>query len=202
MLTILQHLDEKILLFINGRNSLFLDNLMFWASGKFSWLPFYILLILIIVYFLRRKTLLLIAFVILLITLSDQSSVHLFKEVFHRLRPCHNPSISEQIHLVNNHCGGLYGFISSHASNTFAVAVFLMHALRIRWLTVGLLAWAVLVSYSRVYLGVHYPFDVLAGALWGALLGYLIYKLYCVSGKNAGSGKVMDNAKKPLHSSG
>jgi undecaprenyl-diphosphatase len=122
--------------------------------------------------------LIIIPLIILLITLADQSSVHLFKEVFERLRPCHNPELQEYIHLVKGHCGGKYGFISSHAANTFALAVFLKNIYRIRWLSVLLLSWATIVSYSRIYIGVHYPFDVIAGVVWGALLGYGIYRLY------------------------
>jgi undecaprenyl-diphosphatase len=178
MLEFLQNIDERILLFINGRHSLLFDNIMFWTSGKYNWWPFYLFLIIMIVYYKRKSTLLIIPAVILLVAISDQSSVHLFKEVFERLRPCHNPQLADQIHLVNNHCGGQYGFISSHASNSFAVAVFLVSVIKKRWFTVLLFAWAVLQSYSRVYLGVHYPFDIICGAIWGALLGYGVYRVY------------------------
>ncbi len=181
MLEFLQNIDERIFLFINGRNSLFFDNFMFWASGKTSWWPLYLFLLIIIIYQKRKAALLIIPMIVLVITISDQSSVHLFKEVFERLRPCHNPQLADQVHLVNNHCGGLYGFISSHASNSFAVAVFLVNVMKKRWFTVLMFAWAVLQSYSRIYLGVHYPFDIVCGAVWGAGLGYGIYWLYRIS---------------------
>jgi undecaprenyl-diphosphatase len=147
---------------------------MFYASEKLVWLPLYLL----IVYFIAReykwKTLwwlLAIAFVVLL---ADQISVQAFKNVFHRLRPCHNPDLKELVHLVGRR-GGLYGFISSHAANTFGVAVFLSFLFSKRWVTIGILFWAAFVSYSRIYLGVHYPGDVLVGAIVGAGVGSAVW---------------------------
>lgn len=178
MLDWLQYLDEKIFLYINGHNTLLFDNMMYWVSGKLSWLPLYLLLIVLLAFRQKWKAVITLLFVAALITLSDQSSVHLFKNVFQRLRPCHNPALEGMVHLVRGHCGGQYGFISSHASNTFAVAVFLKSVFKIREITVLLFAWAVLVCYSRIYLGVHYFGDVLVGGLWGALLGWGMYYLY------------------------
>jgi undecaprenyl-diphosphatase len=124
----------------------------------------------------KSKIWLVIIFVALLIFLSDQISVHLFKDVFHRLRPCHNPDLEGMVHIVNGHCGGKYGFYSSHASSIFAVAVFTLSMLGSKnlWLSISVLLMAILVSYSRIYLGVHYPGDVIAGAIIGSMLAWMI----------------------------
>lgn len=180
----LQHIDEKLLLIINGNRSEVFDNLMTWASGKLTWWPFYLFILGLLAWHYRWKALWILLFVVLLISLSDQTSVHFFKNVFHRLRPCHEPGLRELIVLVNNHCGGKYGFISSHAANSFALAIFLRYIVPGRWFAILILAWACLVSYSRVYLGVHYPFDIIVGAAWGSLLGWAVAKGWQYSAKN------------------
>ena len=116
--------------------------------------------------------------VIIIITISDQVSVHAFKNVFLRFRPCHDPELEGLVHIVNGKCGGEFGFYSSHASNHFALAVFLSFIFRgrLRFFTPVILLWAGVISYSRIYLGVHFPFDVLAGAIAGTVIGMLGYK--------------------------
>lgn len=118
--------------------------------------------------------------VVVLIVLSDQLSVHAFKNVIHRLRPCHNPEIQSIVHLLNGRCGGSYGFVSSHAANVFALAMFLYLFFRakINRFGIWIFAWAAVVAYSRVYAGVHYPGDIIVGALLGAGIGVTVYKLY------------------------
>jgi len=104
--------------------------------------------------------------------------VHLFKNVFQRLRPCHEPALQGLVHLVNNRCGGDYGFISNHAANAFGVALLLIPWVRNGWFSAVLITWAAAVSFSRIYLGVHYPGDVIAGALWGCACGLLVYLVF------------------------
>lgn len=113
--------------------------------------------------------------VIVLIFLSDKISVYWFKEVFMRYRPCHNNDIAHLIHLVDG-CGGKYGFVSSHAANTFALATFMGIFLRKHFskMLIWMLIWAAVVSYSRIYLGVHYPSDIAIGGLLGILIGYSV----------------------------
>ena len=178
MLEKLDLLDRALFLFFNGLHSPVWDQIMYWVSGKYSWLPLYILIAGYLVYRFRWKSIIIILLVVVLITMSDWTSVHLFKNVFQRPRPCHNPDISHLVHLVNNHCGGKYGFVSSHAANVFAVVGYTVPIIRNRYYTIGIILWAILVSYSRIYLGVHYPGDVLGGAVLGVLVGFFVYWIY------------------------
>src|SRR3989304_1855151 len=109
---IIKNWDISLFLFFNGLNAPFFDDLMWWVSGKLNWLPLYILIIGYIIWKFRKKSVWIILALIVLITLTDQVSVNFFKNVFHRLRPCHNPEISHLVHLVNGYCGGMYGFVS------------------------------------------------------------------------------------------
>jgi undecaprenyl-diphosphatase len=174
----LLQLDTRIFLAINGLHSDAWDGIMWWISGKTTWWPFYLLLLLFLGWKKRWQLAAMLLFIILVITLADQSSVHLFKNVFQRLRPCHEPELQGLVHLVNNKCGGSFGFISSHAANTFGVAVLVLLWIKRRWFTAIMLTWGFLVGYSRIYLGVHYPGDVIAGAIWGAGCGWLIFILF------------------------
>ncbi len=178
MINYLHKLDVRIFLYLNSHNSQFFDRVMFFISGRIEWLPLYLFLIFWIFYRFGKKGWLLFGLTLLVFALSDLGSVHLFKNVFERLRPSHNPELEGLIHLVNGYHGGSYGFISSHAANTFGLAVFMSLIFRERWLVISILTWATVVSYSRIYLGVHYPFDVLGGAIWGALMAFAVYQLY------------------------
>ncbi|MDD2197133.1 MAG: phosphatase PAP2 family protein [Bacteroidales bacterium] len=178
MLDWLIHLDTQIFLLLNGLNSPFFDPIMIFFSGKLTWLPLYLL---IIFYMYKRfgwRLVWPLMGILLVVVLADQTSVRLFKNVFERLRPCHNPDIMDMVHLVANHCGGKFGFISSHAANTFGIAIFLTLLFKKRWFTLWIIVWATVVSYSRIYLGVHYPGDVLVGGLVGSLCGYAVWRLY------------------------
>jgi len=174
----LEKLDQQLFLFLNSLHSPGWDKVMVLISAKLTWVPLYLFILVLLAIKYKKSLLLIIPIIILTITAADQLSVHAFKEVFMRLRPCHEPSLEGLVHTVNDKCGGMYGFVSSHAANSFAAAVLSIGLLRKKWFTVLMITWAVLVSYSRVYLGVHYPGDIIAGAALGALLGYVFYKLY------------------------
>jgi undecaprenyl-diphosphatase len=172
MLEIIKTLDKEVFLAINGAHTGFLDFVMFWASERMIWAPFYAFLIYLLFLHYKKQAWLLVLMAILLVAITDQTSVHFFKEVIHRLRPCHEATLADLVRMPYGHCGGQYGFISSHASNSFALAIFVGYFLsrKIKRFLLVMLIWAALICYSRIYMGVHYPLDVLFGAAWGSLL--------------------------------
>ncbi|OON69509.1 phosphatase PAP2 family protein [Hymenobacter sp. CRA2] len=179
MIDQLQKLDRWLLVAANSTATPALDRLMIFFSDRLVWFPAYFVMVLALAYYFRRRALLLVPLLGLSVGLADSISSRFFKPFFARLRPCHDPFISESLNLANG-CGGQFGFISSHAANAFALVVFLTLVLPRRYwpLKVAVLLWALLVSYSRIYLAAHYPSDVLAGATLGSLLAWGCYTLY------------------------
>jgi undecaprenyl-diphosphatase len=154
---------------------------MYLMSDTYSWVPLYLCFL----YLIYRKYNLKIAaasliFIALVIFLCDRLSVIAFKDVFRRYRPCHNLAISHLVYTLNGYCGGLYGFVSSHAANSFGLALFFGNMLKkeSKWLFILILFWASAVAYSRVYLGVHYPGDIIGGAFLGISVGWVVYKVF------------------------
>jgi undecaprenyl-diphosphatase len=173
----LERLDQHLFLFLNSHNSPFWDQVMYIISGRVTWIPIYIAILITLGLKYKRKFYVLLLMIIIAITLSDQISV-IIKNGFHRLRPCHEPALEGLVHLVKGVCGGSYGFVSSHASNSFMVAVLSLLFIRRSWFTFSMISWALVIGYSRIYLGVHYPGDVICGSFVGALVGWGVYKLY------------------------
>jgi undecaprenyl-diphosphatase len=176
----LEHLDQQLFFFLNSLNSPFFDKVMYAISGKIIWVPLYLAILVYIGIKYKRRFLIIVLFIIIAATLADQTSV-LIKNLVQRLRPCHEPSFEGLVHMVNGECGGRFSFVSSHATNSFNVALVSLMFIKKRWFTVSIIIWAAVIGYSRIYLGVHYPGDVLCGSMLVALIGWSIYRLYVIT---------------------
>jgi len=168
-------LDKNLFILINGLHSSFWDGVMFAISAKYTWIPLYIAVLAVIIKNWKRESIWLVIALVGCIIISDQIASGLIKELVQRLRPSHAPELRNMVHLVNGYSGGQFGFVSSHAANTFGFAFLSSTLLRNRKYTSIIFCWAVLVSYSRMYLGVHYPLDILGGALVGVLAALACY---------------------------
>lgn len=174
MLDTLRQIDHNLFHFINREmaNTL-LDTLCPILRNKLTWIPLYVLLAFVFYKRYGTRVIWLVLFGAVTVLLTDQISSSLIKPFFHRLRPCNNPEVNAR--LLLNYCGVGYSFVSSHAANHFGVAVFLIPFLHRRLLFGSLLLlWATAVSFSQVYVGVHFPADVLAGGILGSLIGGLL----------------------------
>jgi undecaprenyl-diphosphatase len=182
MIETLLEADKDLLLFFNGYHVPWLDPIMLVLTKTIAWLPLYLTLIFMVVKDFQKdswRVLIVVAFTILL---TDQITSSLMKPYFERLRPSREPELVGLLHLVNGYRGGLYGFASSHAANSFGVAMFIWLIFRKsrQWIWI-LFVWAVLITYTRIYLGVHYPGDILVGAIIGigcAVFSYYLYKRF------------------------
>lgn len=175
----LQQFDASIFTTINSWHALFFDFFMALVTVVLTWSP--MILMLLIMLFVKkgwRKTLAVLLAVAVVILIADQVSASIIKPMVERLRPSRNPDLQATVHLVNGYNGGLYGFVSSHAANCFGIALLLAFLFKNRAFTWFMIAWASLMCYSRIYLGVHYPGDIVCGAILGVAVASLVYYIF------------------------
>ena len=173
--------DKHLLLMLNGSDSVFLDYVVMTLTNAKTWIPLYLALFYVVIKSnMTKKDILFIVaaagFCVLCAGGFDDSIV---KPLVARWRPTHDPQIGMLIDTVDNYRGGNYGFFSAHASNTFSIALFFSLLMRRRWLVVTLVCYSLVNCWTRLYLGVHYPGDITVGLIWGSIVGYCVYRLYC-----------------------
>lgn len=171
--------DQEIFLWLNNLGTPAWDAFWLFMTDKWSAIPIYILMLFFSYKQFKWKGLgVIVLSVAVLITCTDQLA-NAFKYGFERLRPCYNEDISHLVRLVKSHCGGKFSYFSAHAANSFGVVTFFSLVFRssLRWFPPLLLVWGLLVAYSRIYLGVHFPLDIITGITIGMLLGWLVYGL-------------------------
>ena len=177
MIEYLNGIDADALLAVNGLHDMFQDAFWWMVTAKWSSLLLVLALAWILLHQNRRHALLVLAMLVLTVLVADQISSGLIKHLVERLRPTHDPSLESMVHVINGYRGGMYGFVSSHAANFFAIATLFALVMRHRVVTLSMFTWALLQCYSRVYLGVHYPGDILGGIIVGVLAGWLVWQL-------------------------
>ena len=177
MIEYLNDIDADALLAVNGLHDLFQDSFWWLVSAKWSSLLLVLAIVWILLHQNRRHALLVLAMLVLTIVVADQVSSGLIKHLVERLRPTHDPSLQSMVHVINGYRGGLYGFVSSHAANFSAVAMLVSLVMRQRLVTITMFSWALVQCYSRMYLGVHYPGDIIGGLVVGMLAGWLVWLL-------------------------
>lgn len=168
--------DKELFLFLNSCHTEVLDHIMWLFSGKWFWIPLYLSILVWWIFKQKWNAVWLFLLAIVALIASDQISVAI-KFALERPRPSHNPEFAGLVHHINNYKGGAYGFVSSHAANTFGFGTYALLSIKKRWFTIAIMLWAAVVSYSRIYLGVHYPGDIIVGALLGFGIGYTCFIL-------------------------
>ncbi|MBN4082772.1 phosphatase PAP2 family protein [bacterium AH-315-A23] len=180
MIDSLIEFDIELFLYLNNLGNIQWDGFWMFMTHKFGAIPLYLLLLFLSYkQFGTKTTIVIVLFIAVLIGITDQTS-NLFKYGFERLRPCHDESLEGLFRLVKERCGGLYSYFSAHAANSMAIAIFFGLLLRRRhkFLPLALIAWATIVGYSRIYIGVHFPLDVFTGFFFGSMYAAILYRVF------------------------
>lgn len=172
--------DKHLLLMLNGSESLFLDELVMTLTNAKTWIPLYIAFFYAVLKnsLNVRQVLMVLACAGLCVLLAGTVDDLIVKPLVARWRPARDPEIGILVDVVNGYRGGKYGFFSAHASNTFSIAIFFSLLFRRKVVTCFLVGWSLINCWTRLYLGVHYPGDIMVGLIWGGLVGYGIFRLY------------------------
>lgn len=174
--------DKQLLLMVNGSDSVFLDYVVLTLTNAKTWIPLYLSLFYVVVMTHKpnwRDILLILGAAGLCVLLAGTVDDSIVKPLVARWRPTHDPEIGMLVDVVNDYRGGNYGFFSAHASNTFSIALFFSLLMRHRLFVIFMVCWSLINCWTRLYLGVHYPGDITVGLIWGAIVGYSVYRLYC-----------------------
>lgn len=171
----IKQIDQSLLLFLNSFHNAFWDKAVTLFTSIELWIPFYLLIVYVIIKTYKKNSIYILILIGLSIAFSDQFS-GLIKNSVQRLRPTHDPVLGSLVHNVYNR-GGMYGFFSAHAANTFTLAIISAKLFKSQAFTILIFVWAILVSYTRIYIGLHYPGDILTGWVWGFLSGLAFYQL-------------------------
>lgn len=171
----IKQIDQSLLLFLNSFHNAFWDKAVTLFTSIELWIPFYLLIVYVIIKTYKKNSIYILILIGLSIAFSDQFS-GLIKNSVQRLRPTHDPVLENLVHNVYNR-GGMFGFFSAHAANTFTLAIISAKLFKSQAFTILIFVWAILVSYTRIYIGLHYPGDIIAGWVWGFLAGLAFYQL-------------------------
>ena len=176
-------IDRELLSFFNGSGSVFLDNLVVILTSGLTWIPLYLSLLYIVIKNneTMRQIMLVIGCVMLCIIISDGVADFIVKPLVGRFRPSNDPYVKYTLDIVNDIRGTQYGFFSAHASNTFCIAMFFSLLVRKKSFVIAMCTWSLVNCWTRMYLGLHYPGDILFGLLWGGLTGAFVYYIYIKS---------------------
>lgn len=197
LVSALEAVDKQLLLAVNGSDSLYLDRVARKLTNAFTWVPFYVSLFYLV---LKnndnfRKILLILGAAGLCVLLAGTVDDVIVKPTVARWRPTHDPEIGSLVDIVDGYRGGRYGFFSAHAANTFSLAILFCWMIRSRLLSVAIVIWSLTNCWTRLYLGVHYPGDILVGLTWGAIVGTFVYFLFYRLTRRFNTGRHLISSK-------